>query len=216
MPAWLLPAATAAVGAVTSALGQKSANDANLKIAREQMSFQREMSNTSVRRRFADLEAAGINPMLAGDMSASTPGGASAQMQNVGASAPEAVSSARASLMAKKQLRLLDVQTSKTVAEGQRAHSEAVSARLSERMLEGRRAVYFEPSGRPRQALKDLAVSEHSAGLASSAQSISRAEIARLSIPEQKAMSELFESLGSSGKGVQTFMPLLLSLLRNR
>ena len=79
---WWVPLAAAAVGGAASYLGQRETNQANLDIAREQMAFQRRMSNTAVTRRMADLKRAGINPILAGQMAASSPAGASAVMQN--------------------------------------------------------------------------------------------------------------------------------------
>ena len=62
--------------------GGRSQNKANLKIAREQMAFQERMSNTAYQRSARDLEAAGLNRILALGSPASSPGGQSATMQN--------------------------------------------------------------------------------------------------------------------------------------
>ena len=64
-----------------SFLGGQRRNKAQLASAREQMAFQREMSNTSFQRQRRDLELAGYNPILAVKHGgASTPAGAQAQM----------------------------------------------------------------------------------------------------------------------------------------
>jgi hypothetical protein len=62
--------------------GQKDTNVASAQQAQKQMDFQREMSNTAVQRRMADLKKAGINPILAGSKEASSPAGQQAPVGN--------------------------------------------------------------------------------------------------------------------------------------
>jgi len=209
-------AAAAGLGVVTSAFGQYQANKGNLAIAREQMAFQERMSSTSVQRRVVDLRAAGINPILAGDLSASSPGGASARMENVAGGASEAVGSVQESVLRRKQVDLLQQQINKTRQEAGSARAARNVAELDSSMAQYRYGWYFNADGRPKGALLDLLRSEHGAKLASSARNISEAELAKFSIPERKALAELFSRMGAGGKGIQAFGPILLSLLRRR
>ena len=59
-------AAGSLLGALGGIFGQRSANQTNIRLAREQMAFQDRMSNTAVQRRMADLRRSGINPILPG------------------------------------------------------------------------------------------------------------------------------------------------------
>lgn len=89
-----------------SYFGQKSANKANSALASRQMDFQREMSNTAYRRTMHDMSAAGLNPILAAKVGgASTPSGASAVMQNIGAGPGAAAGGATAKALGALALR---------------------------------------------------------------------------------------------------------------
>lgn len=71
-------------GAISNAKAAEEANNANIGFAREQMGFQREMSNTAYQRAVNDMRSAGLNPALAyQNGGASSPSGASATVQPV-------------------------------------------------------------------------------------------------------------------------------------
>jgi hypothetical protein len=79
----LLGALAPAIGGAFSALGQVSANRANIAAANAQMAFQERMSSTAYQRAMKDMKKAGLNPILAGRLGgASSPGGAMPNIQN--------------------------------------------------------------------------------------------------------------------------------------
>ena len=133
----LIAAGAELAGGAMSSRGQRKTNEMNKQMAREQMAFQERMSSTAYQRSTKDLEKAGLNRILAIGGPASSPGGASAVMQNAAAPMAEGLKGAVGSALAAKtalqnlenmkdQGALIRSQIGKTIQETTNASSKDV------------------------------------------------------------------------------------------
>lgn len=154
------------------AKGQHEANQMGLESAREamqfshdeatrQMDFQERMSSTQIQRRQADLKAAGINPLLAGQEGASAPVGASGSGVNTsfGNESPDyrgvvgkGIATSLQLAQMKRDFAQIDSSIALNSAAAERERANALNARVS--ALAGREQV------RERAAAADIAEAE--------------------------------------------------------
>lgn len=121
---------------IMGAQGTAKTNQANRDQAREQMAFQERMSNTAVQRSVEDYKAAGLNPALAYDRSASSPGGASMTMGDPMGSGIASAQKARELMQNLKQSREMHQENLRAVrSTSEKTRIEGANAKLQGDLL---------------------------------------------------------------------------------
>jgi len=97
--AGVIGAGTSLLGGILGSRGQRQANAKNIALAREQMAFQERMSSTAYQRAAKDLDAAGLNRILALGSPASSPAGQTAKVLNTKTQLAQGIQNAASSAM---------------------------------------------------------------------------------------------------------------------
>jgi hypothetical protein len=186
----------AAIGAGASLLGgliakkgQEDTNAMQMELAREQMDFQERMSSTAYQRSAADLEAAGLNRILALGSPASSPSGAMAQLRNPDAALGEAVAGAPASALAVRQANALrkNIEQQTKTSAAQQKNFEA----LADLNRDTTNKVYAE--------IKEI---------------MERTKVTSAQSVIQGTEAKLYEELGPQLKAIEKAAPFLAPLIR--
>lgn len=223
----LLEAAGSLVSSFLGYKGQKDTNETNMNLGREQMAFQERMSSTSYQRAVKDMQAAGLNPMLAYSQGgASSPVGSMPQVQNAVSAGMASAAQASQTMQGIAQVVATLAQTDKTDAEAElirrqtlpselygfqgwsnlyRSHAETRKLDTGANLDDANREVA--------EVLKRIREIEEKFGGKTLADRVSlvdsEAQLKRLDIPRAKSEQQFYESLGQANPWVRMFLEIM-------
>lgn len=227
------PMGAAIGGSIGSGLdaqgAQEDTNETNVMLAREQMAFQERMSNTSYQRATKDMQAAGLNPMLAVSQGgASSPSGSLAQVQNPVVAGMSSANQASQTAMAFQNLQASRAQTANVEAQTAKIKSETMDVALNtaarmaelERTRAGALATTESIPGIRADSARNLIRLEEekypgsfptSAFAADVRRRKAEARVRELDVPKGEAEGKFWNDTGPMSQYLKLFMTLLNS-----
>lgn len=227
-PAALAPLTGGASLAAYGIYGQQSANAQNVRLTREQMAFQERMRNTEVQARVKDLIAAGLNPALAYQSTASSPSGAAATVENVaGGMASTAINAAVAkaniaNLRATNENIQADTAVKVADARGRNLENLLKEVDTSATSLRARQDIRWMERNRLEKEIEKIIADFNLTDLQRDQlnriityvtdERAAQAKLAQLGIAEAEANEQLWETVEGWGKGAGLGSKILDSL----
>lgn len=186
----ILAAIPGVISGIASIWGGAQANAANAAMAREQMAFQERMRSTQYQTAVEDMRKAGLNPALAYQQGgAGTPSGATAQHQNVMQQLP---STAADVVQAIQTIR-------RNAAEIENIQAKTDSERVQRQILHTswlQNLLRYRVDQETLPALLARITAESRMSESNASEAAHTAELARLRIPEARALAQFYNSLG--------------------
>lgn len=208
------------LGGILGAVGAERANRTNIKLAREDRAWKKMMSDTAVTRRMADLENAGINPILAGKYDASTPAGSLTQVGNAGLAGVEGLEKSSAAAVAREEKHVRRAMRDNVNADTEKKEAEADYTTENVGMMQDQRQLVR------RQIITEIARSENlnsGARLAKFQGDIAQARIAGVKTEEEfynwilkSDMSEITQALGKFGPLAAQFLRAYVAINKGK
>jgi len=204
---WAGPLGTiggALIGGIFSARGQDRANEESARQAQLNRQFTERMSGTAVQRRAKDMEAAGINRILAGKFDASTPAGVMPQVGSVGGAATQGAERGANTAKSISQTKMIKAQTMNVAADTSLKKATAETQQSLDALYQGQ-------ANNLNAALPGV----HSASKSAKFQ----AEITELRVPGVKTEEEFYTWINSADaaemyKAAGKAGPMILSIIK--
>jgi len=173
------------IPAAASLISTAMTNRSNKKQAESQTEFQRDMSNTAYQRQVADMQAAGISPVLSAKMGgASTPVGAKAEIENPVGPAVASAGQAMGVMTGLAQIEQSKASAQQSIAAAKKLESETMDETLNSALLAARirKEQGLGDSAKARGYVDDsLRAYEIQRGIANAESAQSAAQLARAS-----------------------------------